>query len=321
MNSDRDSARPLDWHPTASGNAELKLSESSAGASSVLRMDFDFKGGKGFVVARCAYARDMPGDYAVHFRLRGRGPVNDLELKLVDDTGQNVWRYAQKDLRLPARWKRIDVESRQIDFAWGPSSGRSISKLGFIEIAIVAGEGGQGTVWIGDLTVEDLTPAHPPIAEASSAQSGFEAAEALGGRGWRPEPGDARPWLVIDSTQPRMIGGLTIDWRDEAPARGFRLRASMSGRRWKTVYRAARAGGKRSYVYLPALKTRFLRLDLGGPSSGALVRPQSFEFSRSIHAFWYAIAAAETRGWHPRWLHRERASGRRSAPRTAPNAR
>jgi len=32
---------------------------------------------------------------------------------------------------------------------------------------------------------------------------------------------------------------------------------------------------------------------------------QSFEFSRSIHAFWNNVAQGEARGWHPRWLHNE----------------
>ena len=305
MNSDRDPAVPSDWQSTVSGNAELKLSLAAAGATPALRMDFDFKGGKGFVVARRACPRAMPTDYAVHFRLRGHGPVNNLELKLIDDTGQNVWRYVQTDLHLPSRWKRICVPSQQIDFAWGPSSGRGISQLGFIELAIVAGEGGKGTIWLADLTVEDLAPARPPIAEASSAQSGFEAGGALTGAGWKPEPGDLHPWLVIDATQTRTIGGVIIDWLDQAPARGFRVRASMNGRRWRTVHSAARAGGTRSYVYLPALKTRFLRFELGAPSAGAAIRMQSFEFSRSIHTFWYAIAAAQARAWHPRWLHRE----------------
>jgi len=45
-------------------------------------MDFDFKGGGGFVVARPrALKQGMPEEYAVKFRLRGRGPVNHLELK------------------------------------------------------------------------------------------------------------------------------------------------------------------------------------------------------------------------------------------------
>jgi len=295
-------AGPCEWQPTVSGNAELKLSAPRAAA---LRMDFDFKGGKGFVVARRALRRAMPAEYAVHFRLRGRAARNDLELKLVDDSGRNVWRYVYRNLEPPSRWRRFTVESRDIEFAWGPSSGRGIAQLGFVEFAIVAGEGGAGTCFIADLAIEDLTPAHPPTARASSAQPGGPAGAALGGAGWKPDPGDRRPWISIDSSQPRTFGGLIIHWLGPAPARGFRLRASGSGTRWRTVYAAARAGGRRSYLYLPGLKSRFLKLELAEPSAGARLELQSFEFSRSIEAFWYAVAAAEPRGWHPRWLHRE----------------
>jgi hypothetical protein len=300
-----DSVPLSEWQPTVSGEAELRLSTVSAGSVTALKMQFDFKGGKGFVVARHAFKRAMPGEYAVKFRLRGRGAINNLELKLIDESGLNVWRYVQKDLHAPGRWRRFKVESREIDFAWGPSSGRGISQLGFIELAIVAGEGGTGTLWIAELGIEDLTPAQPLTAVASSAQAGFDANAALSSVGWKPQADDRKPWLAIDAAQPRSFGGLIIDWLGGAPAGGFKVRASMSGRRWKTVYSAEHAGGKRSYVYLPNLRTRFLRLALGEPSAGASVRPQSYEFSRSIEAFWYTIAAAEARGWHPRWLHRE----------------
>ena len=106
-------ATPREWQPTASGNAELTLSTVAAGRLPALRMDFDFKGGGGFVVARRAFSRKMPVQYAVRFRLRGRGAVNNLELKLVDATGHNVWRHVIKDLHLPARWRRIES-------AWRP---------------------------------------------------------------------------------------------------------------------------------------------------------------------------------------------------------
>jgi hypothetical protein len=296
---------PAEWQPVVSGNAQLSLSAVHAGQGPALRMDFDFKGAGGFVVARRALSRKMPAEYAVSFRLRGRGAVNNLELKLVDSTGQNVWRHVQKDLRLPPRWKRIKLESRDIDFAWGPAGGGSISTLGSMEIAIVAGEGGKGSVWIADLQIEDCTPTHAPQASASSESPNFEAGNALTGSGWRPRADDMRPWIAIDSIEPRMLGGMVIDWLDEAPAGGFRVRASMNGMRWKTLHDAAAAGGKRSYVYLPGLKTRFLRLEMKEPSMGAALRLQSFEFSRSIDAFWHNVAGGEARGWHPRWLHGE----------------
>src|ERR1700730_2942806 len=294
-----------EWQPTASGNAVLDLSMKWMGHVPALQMDFDFKGGGGFVVARRVLSRAMPNEYAVQFRLRGTGAINDLELKLVDDSGQNVWRHKKEGLQLPRYWTRMRVESRDIDFAWGPASGTGISKLGSLEFAIVAREGGKGTLWIAGVEIEDCDPREVPRVTASSAIPDFEAPGALAGSGWKPQPDDPRPWIVIDSLQPRLIGGLTIDWLGAAPAGGFRVRASNGGRRWTTVYAAARAGGKRSNVYLPGLKTRFLRLELEGASSGATLHLQSFEFSRSIHAFWHRIVDAEARGWHPRWLHRE----------------
>ena len=257
------------------------------------------------MVARRVLNRAMPEDYAVRFRLRGRGAVNDLEVKLVDVTGQNVWRHVIKNLKLPVRWTRTKVDSREMDFAWGPAGGGAITQLGAIEIAVVAGEGGTGTLWIADLEIEDCSHSIAPSASASTALPGFEAARALVGAGWKPQPDDPKPWIVVDSIQPRRLGGLIIDWLHDAPASGFRVRASMNGRRWKTLHTTARSGGTRSYIYLPNTKARFLRLELNEPSSGAVLRPQSFEFSRSIDTFWHNVAKAEPRGWHPRWLHRE----------------
>ena len=300
--------KPIDfsqWQSVVSGEAQLRLSSGLTGHVPMLRMDYDFKGGAGFVVARHVYQRTMPEDYAINFRLRGSGGVNNLEIKLIDATGQNVWRHVVKDLSPPRRWKRFKVASSDIDFAWGPLGSGNISTLGCIEFAIVAGSGGTGTLWLSGLGIEDCSPTAPPQLTSSSALPEFPAAAALQGSGWKPQPDDAHPWIMVDWTQSRTIGGLIIDWLARAPASGFRVEASMTGSRWEILYDSATAGGRRSYVYLPALRTRFLRLNLHEPSAGAVLRIQSFEFSRSVAAFWNSIAQSEARGWHPRWLHRE----------------
>jgi len=295
---------PLEaWQPITSGNAQLQLTPVR-GRIPALRMDFDFRGGLGFVVARRAWERSMPREYAVNLRMRGRGPLNDLELKLVDATGRNVWRHVLKNLELPERWRTLRIDSRDIDFAWGPSSGGELEQLGSIELAVVAGQGGKGTLWIADLRFEDCTPAAPALT-ASSEAAGFEASKALSAPGWRPLPDDPRPWIMIDGLQSRSFGGLVVEWTGGAPAGGFRVSASGNGRRFRMLYTASRAGGARSNVYLPGLQARFLRLELFGPSAGAVLHPQPFDFSRSIDAFWFHIAAREARAWNPRWLHRE----------------
>jgi hypothetical protein len=199
----------------------------------------------------------------------------------------------------------MTVASSDIEFAWGPSSGGRISTLSSLEFAVVAGEGGRGTLWICDARIEDCSPTESAKATASSELPGFAASAVLAGSAWKPRADDPHPWIEIDSIATRATGGVIVDWLEHAPASGFRVRASNTGRRWKTLYAAAAAGGSRSYVYLPGLKTRFLRLELDEPSAGAALRVQSFEFSRSIHAFWNNVANGEARGWHPRWLHNQ----------------
>ena len=294
-----------DWSPVAAGEARLVLSSASTGGRPALRLDFDFKGGAGFVVARCPVQHAVTEDYTVAFRLRGAGRTNNLEIKLIDASGQNVWRHVHENLQPPARWRRFRIDSRVFEFAWGPASGDVPKQLGAIELAIVAGDGGAGSLWIGDLTIENHRLPTDAGASASSAFPGFDAGQVLGGSGWIPNPDDAHPWITLDFAQARRLGGLIIDWRDGAPASGFRVRASSRGQRWRTVYATQRAAGARSYVYLPNLETRFLRLELDAPSAGATLEPQSFEFSRSIEAFWYRVARREPRAWYPRWLHRE----------------
>ena len=304
INTPADAAVLAEWQPTVSGNAQLKLS-AVKGQADALQMDFDFQGGGGFVVAKRRCDRAMAQDYALHFRIRGRGATVSLELKLVDATGRNVWRHVTRDLQPPARWTRVTVESRDIEFAWGPAGSGTLSQLGSIEIAIVCSAAAAGTLCIADLKIVDAPPLPALTARSSSALPNFAAADALTGAGWKPRGDDAAPWIEIDASAPRRFGGLIIDWLGDAPASGFRVRGSDSGVRWRSLYTAPGAGGKHSYVYLPGAHVRFLRLELAEPSAGASLRPQSFEFSRSIDAFWNDIANAEPRGWHPRWLHRE----------------
>ena len=293
------------WSPVTAGPTQLVLTSALAGARPALRLDFDFKGAAGFVVARSPVQHELGEDYTVTFRLRGIGARNDLELKLIDAGGQNVWRHVLRSLRPPLRWNRFRIDSREFEFAWGPASGDVPKSLGAIELAIVAGEGGAGTLWVSELEIEDRASLSAARASASSALPGFDANQALGGPGWIPSPEDARPWIALEFTEPRTLGGLIIEWRDAAPASGYRVRASSRGRRWRTLYETRSAAGARSYVYLPNLTTRLLRLEFDAPLAGAVVQPQPFEFSRSIDAFCYGVARHEPRGWYPRWLQRE----------------
>src|SRR5262245_9393512 len=81
------------WMAVASGEARLQLARDAAGPDGrgALRLDYDFKGGGGFVVARKALQRAMPQAWALALRVRGSAPANKLEIKFADPSNRNVW--------------------------------------------------------------------------------------------------------------------------------------------------------------------------------------------------------------------------------------
>jgi len=181
-----------DWSPIASGRAELTLAREPSPHGRALRLDFDFKGGGGFVVARRPLARAMPESWALALRIRGAAPANKLELKLVDPSNRNVWWWHRDAFEFPADWQPLRIRSSEVAFAWGPAGGGPLRELGAIEIAIAAPPGGRGTVWLEDLRLEDLTLREPPRVRASSAAAGHSAEQAIGNDAttcWRSHPG------------------------------------------------------------------------------------------------------------------------------------
>jgi hypothetical protein len=307
-----DFADPSAWLAVASGLARLDITGEVGSHGRALRLDFDFHGGGGFVVARRPLVRTLPDTWAIRFDVRGIGPANTLELKLADPSGRNVWWHRTEAFALPADWYTLRIRSSEIAFAWGPAGGGAMRELGAIEIALTAGPGGAGTVWLQDLTLEDLTITAPPIVRASSELPGHAPdgllAEPPAGVWWSEPAAPQR--LTIDFQGEREYGGLAIDWATGGRARAFAVETSTDGTSWTTAYEATQADAARSYVYMPATRARWLRLDLresvegrGFGIAGIGVRP--YEFSRSLQTFFGGIAAEAPRGDYPRYLARE----------------
>src|SRR5262245_5385168 len=132
------------WNAVASGQAQLTLA-SDAGVADrpALRLDFDFKGGSGFVVASRHLARAMPESWALTLRVRGAAPANKIEIKFADPSGRNVWWWHRDPFKFPQNWETLRIRSSDVSFAWGPAGGGSLQQLGTLEIALVAGPGGR----------------------------------------------------------------------------------------------------------------------------------------------------------------------------------
>ena len=206
-----------DWSVHPAEGVKASLHEDAGATGRGLRVDVEFTHGTGYAVIRRPVPLDLPENYAFRFKMRGEIPVSHLEFKLVDSTGQNVWWHVRRDLAYPREWRTFTTRHRQVRFAWGPSGGGELRHLGFIEFAVVAAEGGSGSVWFDDLTFEALPAdsAWPaPIASASSAARANPASRAADGdasTAWvAGRKGES--WLALDLGGPREMSGVVVEW-------------------------------------------------------------------------------------------------------------
>ena len=149
-----------------------------------LRLDFDLAGTAGYALAARSLPLELPSNYELTLWIRGDAPTNDLQIKLVDASGDNVWWFHQKNFELAHEWRLLRIRKRQIEFAWGPSEDHELHRVARLELVVAAGHaGGSGSIYFSDLNLRVL-PAAPatwpaPLARASSNLTNADAALAL----------------------------------------------------------------------------------------------------------------------------------------------
>ena len=148
-----------------------------------MRVDFDFHGHGGYAVIHRPLSLTLPPNYEFSFAIKGDAPTNTLEFKMIDSTGENVWWSNNPNFQFPKDWQTITRKKRQISFAWGPTADKELKRFAAIEIAITAGSGGKGSIWLDDLALTPLEPDtrfYPfPRVTASSQSSGYDIGRAI----------------------------------------------------------------------------------------------------------------------------------------------
>jgi hypothetical protein len=297
------------WQAIASDGARASIASVPGPA---LRLDFDLGGTAGYAGARRTLSFDLPANYELSFDLRAEAPVNDFQFKLADASGENVWWYQVKDFDFPVAWRHIRIKKRQIDFAWGPTSERTLRHAASVEFIVRAGRGGgSGSLYIANLALRELPPPHPPsppIASASSSLAGAGPERALdgdGGSAWRSDPAAGKVQsFTLDLGEEREFGGLVLRWLPDAFASHYDVLLSRDGERWRTVYNVVDGSGGPDALRLPESEARYVRLALAdGPGAGyalAEIEVEELAFGATANAFVAALAREAARGSYPR---------------------
>ncbi len=295
------------WTAIASPSATARLEPGDGRFA----LDFDLGRGRSHAIVRRPVSVDLPADYMFVFEVASDAEPNTIEIKFI--SGENVWWRRLADVDLVRDWgagRTLRVSRPRIAFAWGPAGGGMPSHLDAIEIAVVAGKGGKGKVWIDEIRLEPRDPEagkKPPVVAVSSNPD--DAANLTDGNpatAWRSADRDRSAAVTLDFHEPVEQGGLIVEHVDPGFSEAYVVEASLDGSKWDQVRRIEHGNGGTDHLFLPDVWSRYLRLrfDLPGGRHGAIgeIRVQPFEYSASINGFFAAIAKLDPPGSYPRYF-------------------
>ncbi len=301
------------WHVSASDDVRASLRRAEGSEGSALCMDFDFGAVSGYAVARREMILEYGDDYEFSFDVRGDALPNTLQFKLLDASGENVWWVNRPDYAFPREWQRVRFKRRHIEFAWGPSTERRLSRSAALELVIARGEGGgKGTVCFDRLVFRELpadaSPLPAPVLDASSTMAPSQPGHALDGTtdtAWRSDPAAGpQQALVLDFVRAREFGGLVLHWLPGAFASRYAIDFSDDGEHWRMVRRVVAGNGGIDPHLLTESETRYVRLRLeDGPAKAyglAEIDVKDLAWGASPNAFFTALARQSPRGHYPR---------------------
>ena len=228
------------WAASASDQVRASLRRDRDGS---LCLDYDFAGVSGYAVMRRALPMSWPERFDLTAKLKGSGAVNDLQFKLVDASGDNVWWVNRPNTALPAKLTDRRLRSRHFSFAWGPAADRALRQTQFVEFVIAAGRGGgKGALCVATLSLREREPDPPAWAEA--------VVTSAAGRS------------DIDFGITREFNGVALQWPAGARGLDYALLASDDGRAWRLLRRVRGSDGGLDALFLPESEARHLRVAL-----------------------------------------------------------
>ncbi|WP_101925494.1 MULTISPECIES: discoidin domain-containing protein [Luteimonas] len=304
------------WRVLTSNQVSGALRAIDGPAGKAMCLDYDFNGVSGYVGVQRDLPLEYPENYRFGFQLQGDSPANDLQFKVIDASGDNVWWVNRPKHAFPEAWTDVRYRKRHIDKAWGPDPDKTLRASEKLEFTIYNNAGGKGSVCFDTLTFETLpVDDGSPLAFAAAAS---ESTPARAGAAIDDEIGTA--WvapvgvpetLSLDLGQAREFGGLRLHWRDGAHATEYTVRLSEDGNRWRDVRTVTGGNGGVDWLSLPESEARYVGLSLtAGPGvdyalADAKVQPLSV--SAHPNDFIEAVAAEQPKGHFPRGFSGEQA--------------
>ncbi|MCL5029428.1 MAG: discoidin domain-containing protein [Bacteroidetes bacterium] len=299
------------WQKSVSDGAKMSVSLVDGLHGKAIKIDYQFTG-SGYCGIVKKLPMNLPTNYKFSFSVKGNSPKNNLEFKLDDSTGDNVWWYVFKRFDFPNNWTEKTIRKRNITFAWGPKAGGDIHSFNKIELIISAADGGSGTIYLDDLSFEQL-----PVPIIKNVAPIVEATSTLQGKpslifdnnlntSWRSKPVDKQS-LTINFQYTKEYGGLIIHWDSLNFATDYNIESSNDLKNWKVIYSAKDELRKISFIPFGDYESNYLRINFFKSSRGKgyaikEINIEDYRFSEDDNYRFEQIAKEYPKGYFPKYF-------------------
>jgi hypothetical protein len=295
------------WKAGATEDCEASVSTTEGARGHALKLSYTFRAA-GVAYARRALPLELSNNFEMAFQVRGHAPKSTFEVKLLDESGANVWWKRFPDYEFPEDWTTIRIRRSDISWAWGPIEDHELKTIAKMEFVVVGASGDQASVEFDTLEIRTL-PELPLVLPPVVAKAG----DALA-----PAAVDGNPktvWtigkatdLTLDRGYVGELGGLTLRWADDQSPEAMHVALSEDGTSWTVPkwqqYVGPSSIGTTEYLRMPKAFGRYVRLSVTPASGGhvglfdATVEPP--EFGQDDNRFLLSLAKEAKKGSYPR---------------------
>lgn len=301
------------WKFNKSDGVQMNMDVDKGHTGNALRFDYDFTKGTGYGGIQKFFSIPLPENYEISFWIKANSPSNNLEIKLIDASGDNVWWVNNRNYTFPAEWKKIKIKKRHLGFAWGPSGGTPPTRFDRIEITVASFVGGKGSVWIDDLKFEQLPPEtdvypQPEVTFSSSAKGKLvknvmdNSLQTV----WESKNSKTQN-LIFDLKQRREFGGIQINWEKDLSAKNFDIYTSNDKKTWEKAASIIDNQNNTSIIRLPEADARFIKVALNTSNSRNKfgiqeVKLISMKDAETLNNFYIYCSKNSEKGHYPRYF-------------------
>ena len=296
-----------EWTAGATEDCEASVSTTEGARGHALKLSYDFRAA-GVAYARREIPLELSNNFEMAFQLRGHAPKSTFEVKLLDESGANVWWKRFPDYEFPEDWTTIRIRRSDISFAWGPIADHDLNTIAKMEFVVVGTSGDKASVEFDTLEIRTL-PELPAILPPVVAKAGDALAPAA-------VDGNSKTiWttgkdidLTLDRGYVGELGGLTLRWADGQLPEMMNVALSENGSDWTVPEWQQSVGpssiGPTEYLRMPKSFGRYIRLSVTPKSGGrvglldATIEPP--KFGQDDNRFLLSLAKEAKKGSYPR---------------------